>query len=174
MGVKIFRNGNWERLLAGVVSGADFRELDPEKDCELLGYLLRRASQRYSDRVMEKYGIADIPEKPVNIDAPNDAEYEPYFVLLEQVKREEEKSVLREATFSKERTDQAKFAFCRLTGYRYCPSACDAYSYRTFDCGRMEGITDEEAKTFCQDMIDKKGPFCKEAEELLRDSSEKK
>ena len=72
------------------------------------------------------------------------------------------------ATFSASVDVLAAFAFCRLTGYRFPASDCDAYSYRTFDCGIMFGMTTEDIRKFFQMMIEKKGRFADVAEECLR------
>ncbi len=47
-------------------------------------------------------------------------------------------------------------------------SSEELYSYRTFDCGIMFGMTTEDIRKFFQMMIEKKGRFADVAEECLR------
>ena len=61
-----------------------------------------------------------------------------------------------------------EFCECRLTGYSFPPSDCDAYSYRTFSCDILPGMTTETIREFCRMMIVKRGRFADVAEESLR------
>ena len=139
MGIKIFRDDNWNRIKGGIISRKDIMHLDAEKDRELISYLIAHAPESSRGSMMEyaaeKYGIDELPEPQKNIDDLNDPYYEEYFVLQEQVIREDDADVQKEVALHSSDYDMAAFAFCRLTGYRFPPSECDAYSYRTFDCG---------------------------------------
>ncbi len=172
MGVKIFRDDNWNRLTSGAVSRKDIMHLDGEKDRELIGYLIAHAHEpcRSSMRkyASEKYGMDELPQPNQNTDDPNDPFYEEYYVLQEQVIREDDADVLKEAALHSSCYDMAAFAFCRLTGYSFPPNECDAYSYRTFDCGIMPGMTTEEVRAFGRTMIEERGRFADMAAECLR------
>ena len=172
MGIKIFRDDNWNNIKNGVIFRRDIRGLDGEKDRELIRYLLLRAPLRRGRSMLryagKKYGMNEMPEPRRNIDDPDDARYEAYFVLREQVGREEDPEILKEAAFHSSDHDMAAFAFCRLTGYSFSPDDCDAYSYRTFSCGVMPGMTEEDIQEFYRVMIEKEGPFKDAAEECLR------
>lgn len=117
---------------------------------------------------LEKYGMDEAPEPHKNIDDPNDPYYEEYFVLQEQVVREDDADALKEVALHGSSYDMVAFAFCRLTGYRFPPSECDAYSYRTFGCDTLPGITAEDIREFCRAMIAGQGPLKEAAKECLR------
>ena len=172
MGVKIFRENNWHRITNGVISRGDILRLDREKDKELIAYLIRRAPPACAGSMLqyagEKYGVTERPEPLKNTDDPDDPRWEEYFVLQEQAVREEDRAVLEKAAFHGSQYDMAAFAFCRLTGYGFPTDGCDAYSYRTFRCDTLPGMTEEDIRAFCRRMIEKEGPFKKQAEECLR------
>ena len=172
MSVKIFRDNNWNRITNGVISRRDIMHLNGIKDRELIGFLIRHASSEcgrsVEKYVKEKYGIDEMPELPVNIDDPDDPYYEAYFVLREQAGREDDIDVLKEAVLHSSDYDMAAFAFCRLTGYSFPADNCDAYSYRTFSCDVMPGMTAERIREFCEMLIRKGDRFKDVAEEYLR------
>ena len=176
MGVKIFRDDNWNRIKSGVISRKDIMHLDAAKDRFLIGYLIAHAPEPCRRSVIkyaaEKYGMDELPESLKNIDDPNDPYYEEYAVLQEQVVLEDDADVLKEAALHSSNYDMAAFAFCRLTGYSFPPSECDAYSYRTFDCGIMPGTTAEDVREFCRRVIEERGRFANVAEECLRDQKD--
>ena len=172
MGVKIFRDDNWNRIKSGIISRKDIMHLNRENDKVLIGYLIAHATEPCRQSMMkyaaEKYGLYDFPEQQKNIDDPNDPYYEEYFVLQEQVIREDDADVLKEVALHSSDYDMAAFAFCRLTGYRFPPSECDAYSYRTFDCGVLPGMTAEDIREFCRKVIEERGKFANVVDECLR------
>ena len=168
MGVKIFREDNWDRLEAGMITLWDIRGLDREKDYQLIEYLILHGRARLKEKIMRQYGITEMPEERVNVDDPSDEIYRTYGVLLEQVEREDDVQALKTAAYRKPRDSRSMFAFCYLTGYSWLPSECDAYSYRTYDCGRCSGMTDEDVLDFCDEMIKRGGPFADEAKEVRR------
>ena len=151
MGVKIFRDDNWNRIKSGIISRKDIMHLNRENDKVLIGYLIAHATEPCRQSMMkyaaEKYGLYDFPE---------------------QVIREDDADVLKEVALHSSDYDMAAFAFCRLTGYRFPPSECDAYSYRTFDCGILPGMTAEDIREFCRKVIEERGRFANVAEECLR------
>ena len=172
MGVKVFRDDNWNRIKLGVISRRDVMNLDAEKDMELIRYLIVHAPLECGISMLEyakeKYGIERVTEPIRNIDDPDDPYYEEYFVLREQVAREDNSDVLKEAALHSSNYDVAAFAFCRLTGYSFSSDECDAYSYRTFDCGTMPGMTTEDIREFCRIMNREGNPFKDAAEQCLR------
>ena len=131
--------------------------------------------QFQSDREMASRAVGEIlkyyrvhaRKLPENIDDPNDAHYEVYFVLQEQVAREEDADVLKDAALNNSDYDMAAFAFCRLTGYSFPSSECDAYSYRTFSCDIMPGMTEESIREFCMEVIEKGDRFKEAAQKYL-------
>ena len=171
MGVKIFREDNWNRIKNGIISRKDIMRLHPEHDRELIGYLIAHASDPCSSSMMkyasEKYGMDGKPEPWINIDDPKDTFFWEYAVLLEQVVREDDLNVLKTAALNSSDRGVSTFAFCRLTGYCFSPSECDAYSYRTFNCGVMPGMTQEDICAFCLTVIEKGGRFRNAAEKCL-------
>ena len=176
MGVKIFRDDNWNRITNGAISRKDIMHLDGEKDSELIGYLIVHAPEPCRSSMMkyaaEKYGMDELPQPHQNIDDPNDPYYEEYFVLQEQVVLEDDYDVLKETALHNSNYDMAAFAFCRLTGYSFPPSECDAYSYRIFDCGILPGMTTEDIREFCRKVIEERGRFADVAEECLRNKKD--
>ena len=146
----------------------EIRNLDLKEDRCYLEYMVQYARGSHLNRLMKKLGISELPEKTRNLDDPSDREYEVYFVLEEQVAREPDAEILKEAAYEAS-TQMAKFAFCRLTKYCYPSPWNDAYSYRTYECGWKEGMTTEDVIEFCREMITVQGPFAREAEEILAD-----
>ncbi|MBQ9545565.1 MAG: hypothetical protein IJV00_10615 [Clostridia bacterium] len=171
MGVKIFRDSNWDRIRNGVISRRDLAGLEADKDGELIGYLIahapatcRESMQRYAAK---KFGISEAPKPSKNTDDPNDKFYEEYFVLREQVGLEDDFETLKKAALDSPDRNIAAFAFCRLTGYRFSPGDNDAYSYRTFACVVLPGIKKEDVREFCRIIVLRGGPFKDEAEKIL-------
>ena len=157
---------NWEE--SPWPSEQEIRDLDPVEDRHYLEYIVQYARGVRHKWIMRKLGISELPEKMVNYEDPSDPDYEEYFLLREQVAREPDAEVLKEAVYEAP-TQMAKFAFCRLTQYSYPSPCCDAYSYRTYECGWKEGMTTEDVVEFCREMIAVQGPFVREAEKILED-----
>lgn len=172
MGIKIFRDDNWNRITSGAISRKDIMHLDGEKDRELIEYLIAHAHEACRSSMIkyaaEKYGIDGPSEPRLNIDDPKDTFFWEYTVLREQVVRECDRDALKAAVLYSSDCSVAAFAFCRLTGYRFPTSECDAYAYRTFNCGIMPGITTEDIRKFCRMIIKKGGPLKDVAEDCLR------
>ena len=131
MSVKIFRNHNWIRIKSGGISRTDITKLDWDLDRELIAYLMAHAPEasrrdllRYASST---YGMEAMPEPRINIDDPEDVFYGEYFVLREQVMREDDPTVLKEAALDPSDRDAAAFAFSRLTGYSRAPDHADAF-----------------------------------------------
>lgn len=159
MGVKIFRDDNWKRITGGDISRKDIIHLDGEKDRELIGYLIAHAPEPRRGSMIqyaaEEYGMDAYPEPRVNADDPEDDFFWEYVVLREQVVREEDREVLKAALQDSDRS-VAAFAFCRLTGHSFPPGECDAYSYRTFSCDILPGMTAADREAIWDCWISKK------------------
>ena len=149
-------------------SPQEIRNLDPIEDRYYLEHLVRYARGARQKLLMKKLGIAELPEKLANPEDPSDRDYEKYIILEEQVAREPDAEILKEAVY-KAPTQMATFAFCRLTSYFYPSPWNDAYSYHNYECGWKEGMTTEDVIAFCREMIAVQGPFIREAEEILAD-----
>ena len=173
MGVKIFRDDNRKRVKNRAVSRKDIMNLDKEKDRELIGYLIAHASgpchSSMIKYVTEKYGMDELPAPLINIDDLEDIFFWEYAVLHEQVLREEDRDALIAAALHGLDRSVSAFAFCRLTGYSFPVNECDVYSYRTFDCGIMPGMTEDDIREFCEMVIEEEGPLKDVAKEYLCD-----
>ena len=118
--------------------------------------------------MLMKFGLDKVPDPPVNIDDPGDTDYALYIVLREQVMREDDCFVLKTAVREAPNPMMRRFAFCRLTGCSWPFVECDAYSYRTWDCGLKTGLTREDIEELCREQVDADGPFARQAAEWLR------
>lgn len=172
MGIKIFRDDNWNRIRCGDISRRDIMGLDPDLDRELIGYLLLHAQKELAasmrNYASEKYGMHELPKPLVNTDDPADTDYWEYMVLQEQIMRERDPETLINAALHSSDYNMAAFAFCRLTGTRFPASENDAYSYRTYSCDMMPGVTEERIRELCLRIIEKEGYLKDAAEECLR------
>lgn len=166
MGIQIYRRENWDRWGNGPYMLLDFL-LDPEKDRLLLQYLLSHCSDTPRRRMLKRFDLQEVPEPPVNIDDPEDVEYAPYLMLREQVMREDDYWALKSAILEAPNAMMRRFAFCRLTGYSWPPSECDAYSYRTYACGLKSGVFREDIVDLCRELIDQNNRFRRRAAEWL-------
>lgn len=176
MGVKIFKDDNWNRIKNGVISRADITGLDAVRDIELIGYLTAHAPEPCRSSIIkyanEKLGINEIPSPKINIDNPEDTFFWEYSVLREQIARETNCEALKKAVLDSSDYGVAAFAFCRLTGYSFPVNRCDAYSYRTFCCEPLPEMTEDDIRQFCRTVIAKGGPFEDAAEKSLRDKKD--
>ena len=156
---------DWDNPLPNV---QEVKQLDPVEDKCYLEYIVQHAYGSRQKTLMRKLGFSELPERRVNPEIPEDDQYEEYYVLREQVAREPDAEILKEAAYEAP-TLMARFAFCRLTKYSYPASWKYAYSYCTYECGWKEGMTTEDVIEFCREMIAVEGPFAEEAKECLAD-----
>ena len=164
----IFHPDKWNDWDTPLPNVQEIRKLDPEEDKYYLEYILQHAYGSRQNMLMKKLGFSELPRRRVNPGNPEDDQYEEYYVLREQVAREPDTEILKEAAYEAP-TQMARFAFCRLTKYA-CPASWNyAYSYRTYECGWKEGMTTEDVIDFCREMIAVEGPFAGEAKECLAD-----
>ena len=164
----IFHPDNWNDWDTPFPNVQEIKKLDPAEDKNYLEYLIQHAYGSRQKTLLKKLGLSELPERRVNPEIPEDDQYEEYFVLREQVAREPDAEILKEAAYEAP-TQMARFAFCYLTKYSY-PSPWEyAFSYRTYKCGWKEGMTTEDVIDFCREMIAVEGPFAEEAKECLAD-----
>ena len=156
---------DWDDPLPNV---QEIRKLDPAEDKNYLEYIVQHAYGHRQNTLMRKLGFSELPERRVNPREPEDDRYEEYYVLKEQVAREPDAEILKEAAYEAP-TQMARFAFCRLTKYSYPAPWEYAFSYRTYECGWKEEMTTEDVIEFCREMIAVEGPFAEEAKECLAD-----
>jgi len=81
--------------------------------------------------------------------------------------REDDWWVLKAAALEAPNGMMRRFAFCRLTGYSWPGDECDAYSYRTYDCGLKSVVSREDIEDFCCELAASEGQFAVEAAEWL-------
>ena len=159
---------DWEYPWLSSQGMREIRKLDPVEDRHYLDYIILHAPARQRDRLMKSLGISELPERIVNCDDPSGELYEEYVVFTEQVAREPDAEVLKEAAYEAP-TQMARFAFCYLTNYSYPRPWVFAYGCCTCKCGWKEGMTTEDVIEFCREMIEVQGPFAREAKEILAD-----
>ena len=135
----IFHPDNWNDWDTPLPNVLEIRKLDPEEDKYYLEYIVQHAYGSRQKMLMKKLGFSELPERRVNPRDPEDDQYEEYFVLREQVSREPDAEILKEAAYEAP-TQMARFAFCRLTKYSYPAPWYYAYSYCTYDCGPEEKV----------------------------------
>ena len=168
----IFHPDKWYNWDYPISSLQEIRKLDPVEDRYYIEYIIVHTPDSRRDLLMKRLGkklrISELPERMVNCDDPSDELYEEYFVLREQVAREPDAEVLKEAAYEAP-SQMARFAFCYLTKYSYPSPRNDAYSYRTYGCGWKKGMTTGDVVEFCREMIQVQGPFVREAKEILED-----
>ena len=152
-------------------SAGEIRHLDPEKDRLLLRNIARNGDGVRQKAALRKLGVDQVPEKDPDYTS-DDLFDEAYWLIDEQVRRVEDPELLKEAAFHGF-GEKRCFAFCRLTGYRYPAPASDAYSHRTFDVPPFPDWTGEDVSAFCREMIEKNGPFAREARAYLDRSTVK-
>ena len=164
----IFHPDKWNDWDTPFPNELEIRKLDPAEDKYYLEYIIQQAHGSRQKMLMRKLGFSELPERRVNPENPEDEQYEEYYALREQVAREPDAEILKEAAYEAP-TLMARFAFCRLTKYSYPASWHYANSYCTYECGWKEGMTTENVIDFCREMIAVEGPFAEEAKECLAD-----
>ena len=151
-----------------LASIGEIRYMDPEKDRLLLENVARNAVGTMRKAALRRLGLAEppLPDPRYLSDGIFD---ERYWALNEQILRVSQMAdweLLRTAAFAS-RSEASCFAFCRLTGWRLAPPACDAFSHRDFACGRVDWMAAEDVKDLCREMIGRHGPFAREAAQCL-------
>ena len=145
------------------------RRIDPEANRLVLALVARYGTDRQRKAIGTVLGVEDVEAYAEEVIASHtsdgifDAEY---LLAEEQIALVDDAELLKAAAYEAGYF-KSRFAFCRLTGYQYPSPECDAYSHRTYRCDRLESFPKEDVKTFCEEMIRKKGPFAQEAAEIL-------
>ena len=142
-------------------SAGEVRRLDPRRDRLLLENIARNGSGVRQKAALLVLGMDHVPEKDPDYTS-DDIFDEAYWLIAEQVLRVEDVDLLKRAAF-RGFGEKRRFAFCRLTGYRYPAPANDAFSHRTYDVPRFPGITPGEVRAFCREMAEQNGPLAREA-----------
>ena len=173
---KLFEKDNWNlsdfSLIHYLYSAAEVKNLHPEDDRLLLENIARNAEGSTKKMALRVLGVSEVPK--VDDSLISDGIYdEPYWLYREQVKRITDPEILIETLYEASGMI-ARFAFCYYTGYAYPSPEEDAYSHRTFECGRFPGNTDAVIENFCVEMVRIWGPFMKEARECLYKNAEDK
>lgn len=173
MGVRVFRDNHWIRIKSGAISRRDLLGLDRDLDRELIAYLISHAPESCHASMlkyaMDHYDLKEPHAPLVNADDPTDFRFWDYAVLREQIERETDYEILKAAALQKSEYDLAAFAFFRLTGMKFPSSVSDASSYRTYECGLLPGITEEQINEMIRTMIEERGLFKDVAMECMRD-----
>ena len=150
-------------------SAGEVRHMDPERDRLLLENIARHARGTEQRAALRRLGRCEPP--PPDPACVSDGIFdESYWILDEQLRKLDKLAdfeTLRAAAFAS-RSEAGTFDFCRLTGYRFPPPACDAYSHRDFACGRVAWMSGEDVRALCREMVEGRGPFAPEAGALLR------
>lgn len=145
------------------------RRIDPGANRLVLALIARYGTDRQKKAICTVLGTEDAEAyaEKVIADCTSDGIFDAEYLLAEEQIRlvddaEHLKAAAYEAGYYKSR-----FAFCRLTGYSFPSPENDAYSHRTFRCERLAAFADEDVRTFCEEMIQRRGPFAEEAAEIL-------
>ena len=166
IGKKLFRKENLHKMPEDyqyIFTLGDIRFLNPERDRLLLENLARNTYGTPCRAALRKLGLQEPPEE-----APGGSSDEKYRILEEQVLQLTDIAsydLLKEAAFDS-RCTAAAFAFCRLTGSKVY-SQGGPYCMYDFSCGRLPCMTDKDVLEFSREMVEKNGPFRKEASEIL-------
>ena len=106
----IFHPDNWNDWDTPFPNAQGIKKLDPGEDKDYREYIVQHAYGSRQKMLMKKFGFSELPERRVNPENPEDDQYEGYYVLKEQVAREPDAEILKEAAYE-EPTQMARFAF---------------------------------------------------------------
>ncbi len=138
-------------------SAADVRRLGPQRYLLLLENIARNGDGVRQKAALKILQVDHVPEQDPDYTS-NDIFDEAYWLIWGQVLRVEDGELLKQTAYHGF-GEKHYFAFCRLTGYRYPAPASDAYSHRTYAVERFPGITAEEIRAFCREMVARNGPL---------------
>ncbi len=159
MGFNIFRD-DWSRMESGELYLSDCTRLDPKLDRQLIEYIALHGQGWWMPKFLRRYKITEEFLENADHDDPGGI-WRTYQMMREQTLRESSRETLKKAAFHGSISDIRKFAFCRLTGYRWDKSAY------TYGCGLKSDMLRRDIEAFCGEMIEKEGPFACEAREWL-------
>lgn len=156
---RLYPPNRWRRITSGEIA-----EMDPERDRLLLVWLARHGLN--ASAAQQRLGVSGTPPFPREYSWSGYID-EDYWMVEEQVLREEDVDVLKQAALA-DVHPVSTFAFCRLTGFRYPASDEDQLSYCTYYVNRIPGMTDEAVRALCRELIENE-VFVSEATSLLED-----
>lgn len=126
----------WERIFPEWMA-----EMSPEEDRLLLTWLANHAREPGKKEALRILGVTETPPCP-------DRELTGwYWVLKEQIEREDDPEIIRTAALNAP-THLAHFARNRITGSRDPSPEQDEWSFMTYECEQLPGITPEYAAEF--------------------------
>ncbi len=158
MGFHVFSD-DLERLMTGHLYLSDCTGLDRELDRELIEFIALHGKGWWMEKFLRRYRIDEARLREESADDPG--EYGRLYRLLEeQVRRESDREVLKKAAFTDDPYGKGRFAFSRLTGYRWHEGKEDM---PTCACGLKSDMLREDIEAFCREMIGRRGPFADEA-----------
>ena len=163
-GRKLFLKENLHLMpdeLVYIFSLSEIRQMDPRKSRLLLENIARNANGTMRKAALLRLGAETVP--PGKFDGPTD---EMNRILKEEILQIEDIAscyLLKDASFDS-CCAASTFAFCRLTGSELLSDdSCYLVS-----CGLHPCMTDEDIYDYCQEMVEKNGPFLTVAKAVLR------
>lgn len=121
-------------------------DMDPEKDRLLLTWMANHALEPGKDVALRKLGVTEAPPFPWIRHPDCDLE-EQYWVLKEQIEREDDREAIMKAAMDGP-TLLAHFARNRITGEQDPAPEEDKWSFMTCECSQLPGVTPEYAAEF--------------------------
>lgn len=167
IGIKIFREDNWDRWMEDDFIRTDTRRLNRRKDRYLLEYMAVYGNPDVSKWAMKALGVSEVPDSVGGIGCAyiEDKIYQRHFVEHEQVMRETDYWALEKAAYEAP-YELAWPAFCRITGISCLdPPVVDIYNPGPY--GLKSDMSREDIEQLCREMIERNGQFAYEAKEWL-------
>ena len=121
-------------------------KMDPEKDCLLLIWMANHAQEPGKAAALRKLGVTEAPPFPWIRHRNSDLEEE-YWVMKEQIEREDDRRVIEKAAMDGP-VPLSHFARNRITGGRDPEPEDDYWSFMTCECDQLPGVTPEYAAEF--------------------------
>ena len=167
IGIKIFREDNWDRWMEDDFIRTDTRRLNRRKDRYLLEYMAVYGNPDVSKWAMKALGVSEVPDSIGGIGCAysEDKIYQRHFVEHEQVMRETDYWALEKAAYEAP-YELAWPAFCRITGISCLdPPVIDIYNPGPY--GLKSNMSREDIEQLCREMIERNGQFAYEAKDWL-------
>ena len=136
----------WNPYTWGKMRPAWVEEMDPEEDRMLLTWLANHALEPGKTAALRKLGCTEAPSCPWRR-VPSGEREEEYRVLKEQVEREDDRKMIEQAALDAP-VPLSFLARCRITGRCEMSPEDDEWSFMTYECEQLPGITPEYAAEF--------------------------
>ena len=154
---KLFEPAYWNSWTATTLhlfyAASEVLRLDPVLDRLLLENIARNASGTVQKAALRQLKSDTVPKPELVSDGFFDEEY---LLLQEQVKRVDSIEILKEA--AEHGPDMtARFALSRLTGHVFPSPNEDRISHRTYECGILEGLSEEEKQELTKRIVNERG-----------------